>query len=144
MKSKYKDIVFDSFRAAGFNEDLAALLTSQSAFETANWTSKLFLEQNNLNGMKEAKKRKTTDIDNGFFSAAAGTFEADKIGYSEYKNINEAAIDTRYYWESFKNPETFDSVAAFVACLKKAGYFEANESAYKTGVEYYYKLYFND
>lgn len=142
MKNKKQAVVYQAFINAGFSIDLAKLLTAQSAFETANFTSKLFKTQNNLNGMKEAKLRDTTDIDEGYILAEAGVQKADSVGYSEYHSINEAALDMRKYWLSFKLPEYFDSVKDFCAALKNKGYFEASLSGYTIGVKYYYSLYY--
>jgi len=46
----------------GFTEEMSKLITAQAGFETGNFTSVIFKENNNLFGMKLPKVRKTTAI----------------------------------------------------------------------------------
>jgi len=81
-------------------EGLEKIIYGQAAHETGNFTSRAFVEQNNMFGMKEAAIRKTSDIDSGDFEAEKGTFKADKVGYSEYESLEDSVMDLLYYLEN--------------------------------------------
>jgi len=113
----------------GFIHETAQLITAQAAFETGNFTSPIYLYQNNPWGMKLPKSRDTT---------ATGSAR----GHAVYSSLQSAVKDYWLYYVYFKYPWTWQSVDAFVLALKEKGYFESPLSSYLRGVKKYHKLYF--
>ena len=70
----------------------AEIVMSQCLVETGHLTSKIFKENNNLFGMKEAKQRRTTAI---------GT----KNGHAYYKHWHDSVIDYLLYQRAYYNGE---------------------------------------
>jgi uncharacterized FlgJ-related protein len=66
-----------------FNIKHPDVVFAQAVLESANFTSKLFKTQNNLFGMKLARKRKTTAIGK------------NKNGYAKYNSVDDSIYD--YY-----------------------------------------------
>jgi len=113
---------------AGFTPITAQYITAQSAHETANFTSKVFLENKNLFGYKYVGQ-----------SAAKG----EKNGHALYEDIGKSIADyTRYYFLR-GYPKVFNSITDFVTVLKKNRYFEAPLNEYLEGVKWFYNMYFN-
>jgi len=113
----------------GFNSDLAKLITAQAAFETGNFTSPIYLFQNNPWGMKYPKSRDTTAT-------------AEARGHAVYSTLESAVQDYWLYYTYFKYPWTWQSVDDFVTALKEKKYFESPLDNYIKGVKKYHLLYF--
>jgi uncharacterized FlgJ-related protein len=113
----------------GVYGELAKYIFSQAAFETGNFASVIFKEQNNLFGMKLAKVRPTK-----------ATGEAR--GHAVFKSLSDSIADYVLYYNYVKLPTAFTSIPAFTEALKNKKYFEANYDLYTKGVELYYKAYF--
>jgi len=127
-------------------EGLEKILYAQAAHETGNFTSRAFAEQNNMFGMKEAQKRKTTDIDSGVFNAQNGSFKADAIGYSEYETLEDSVSDLLYYLDNqgfepeiLPDANDFEKLKRYLVFLKEetvpAPYFEDTFENYLNGVK---------
>jgi hypothetical protein len=113
------------------------LMIAQQKHESNNFKSRVFIEQNNPFGMREAKKRDTTDMDDGSFIDVNGSVQfADEIGYSEYPNLLAASQDFKFYLESV-NFEPTDDVEDFVFQLKSKNYFEDSYENYLRGVNFF-------
>lgn len=65
------------------------IVWSQSALETGNWTSKIFVQNNNLFGMKQARRRPNT---------ATGT----RGGHATYQDWLASVKDYKLWQKSFK------------------------------------------
>jgi len=131
MKNQKAYKVFELLKENGFNPETAKIITAQAAFETGNFNSVIFLEQNNLFGMKLAKKRKTLAID-------------ENRAHAVFNSLEDSVSDFRIYFKYFGYPETFSSVADYCSQIKEKKYFEANLQHYTKGVEFYYQMYFNE
>ena len=114
---------------AGIDKLTARFIVSQSAFETGNFASKVFIENNNAFGMKEAVKRLTTNI---------GT----KNNHADYKDIDDSVKDYILYYSYQSYPKKFQTLKDFVRAIKEKSYFESDEEKYLKGTEYYYNLYY--
>lgn len=125
----YKD-VFLKLLAAGFTESQSKILVAQAAHETANFTSDIFRNNNNLFGMKFPHVRDTLAI-------------AERRGHAVYKDIDESIKDFAIYYKNFAYLSTYSTVNAYIEAIAQKKYFEANIEEYKTGVNHFYKLYFN-
>lgn len=113
----------------GITGELAKYVFCQAAFETGNFSSVIFREQNNLFGMKLARIRPTT---------ATG----EQRGHATFKSIADSVKDYAIYYRYVKLPTVFISIPAFTAALKKKSYFEADLTQYTNGVTVYYNAYF--
>jgi hypothetical protein len=93
----------------GFGSISSKLIYAQSAHETGNFTSKVFEENNNLFGMRQAKVRK---------NFATGT----NRGHATYKNLYDSVRD---YFERQKNFRiSSGNDAAFVDSTVSSNYAE--------------------
>lgn len=110
------------------NEDdnRAALLTAQAAFETGEFTSEILVGNNNAFGMRQPKVRDTTSL-------------GDKNGYASYASIDDSIRD-RLLWDDY-NKVSYEgaTVTSFVQGLNKLSYFEDSFLNYKNGVNLYMK-----
>ena len=130
--STYKDYVtyiMSLLLREGFTEDMAKLIVAQAGFETGNFTSVIFKENNNLFGMKLAKVRKTTAI-------------GENRGHAVYRNLEECVKDYWLYSRALGYLSNYSSIVNFVRALVQKKYFEAKPEDYQKGVEVYYKKYF--
>jgi hypothetical protein len=119
--------IFNLLKASGFNEKFSQYITAQAAHETANFTSYIFLQNNNAFGMKFMKQ-----------ASAKG----EKHGYAFYTDIAGSVADYKRLWKSY-GVVSLDTVESFVKFLQDQSYFEAPIEQYLAGVKYYLKLYFD-
>jgi len=125
-------------------EGMIPLFYAQAYHETGGFTSRAYLEQNNLFGMKEAKVRETTDIDSGMMVSddrGMETIAADKVGYSEYQNLEDSAEDMLFYLEDqnfpiivFGNKPKKEFIEEYANELKRRKYFQDSVSNYVNGM----------
>ena len=130
--STYKDYV-TYVRALlireGFTDEMAKLITAQAGFETGNFTSVIFKENNNLFGMKLPRVRKTTAI-------------GENRGHAVYKNLEDSIKDYWLYSKALGYLASYSSIVNWVRALVQKKYFEAKPEDYQKGVEFYYQKYF--
>lgn len=131
INKDYKTYLYSRLIMAGFHPDTAKILIAQAAFETGNFASRIFKENNNLFGMKLPRVRQTT---------ATG----EKYGHAKFSSLEDSIQDMRLYFNSVKIPTVFNSVSSYVKTLVQKKYFEASPEAYENGVEHYYDVYFSD
>jgi hypothetical protein len=107
-------------------DQLAQLYTAQAAFETGNFSSKVYKRNNNLFGMRQAIKRYTTSVG-----------DIDEDGYANYVTVQESVLD-RLEWDRFNKMSYAGSVEQFVQAIYNKGYFEAPLNDYTKGVQLYF------
>jgi hypothetical protein len=129
--SKFGNEVYLLLIEQGFLPDTAEIITAQAAHESANFSSKIFLANNNPFGMKLATERKTTAI-------------GEKFGHAKYTSLESAIKDYRLYYTARKYPEGWKNSDAYIQNLKDHFYFEGNLEAYKKAVRHFLKLYFGE
>jgi len=130
IKDDYRAYILAQLSNSGITGELAKYIFCQAAFETGNFSSEIFRDQNNLFGMKLARVRPTT---------ATG----EKRGHAVFKSIADSVKDYAIYYRYVKLPSAFSGIPAFTRALKDKKYFEANYDLYTAGVETYYKAYFS-
>jgi len=111
----------------GFSISQSQYITAQAAHETANFSSPVFIQNNNLFGYGYRGQK-----------IAIG----EKNGYANYKSIADSIKDFKTYYSLRGYPRQFNSVSEYVKTLKRNGYFEAPEQEYLTGVKHFLNLYF--
>lgn len=116
--------------SAGFIPDTAQMITAQAAHESGNFTSPVFIHNNNPFGMKLAEIRMTTAI-------------GENRGHAVYSDLDSAVKDYWLYYKAQKYPYSWQDTDTFVEALKSHYYFEADTTEYKIAVKKFYKLYFD-
>jgi hypothetical protein len=116
-------------RFAGFSVNTAKILVAQAAFETANFTSPVFLNNNNFFGMKQPKIRRTL---------ATGT----ALNHATFNSRRDSVNDFALWWSYFNMPREFISISDYVYLIKSKGYFESDAASYIAGMQRYYNQYY--
>lgn len=127
----YVNYIMSLLKREGFTETMSKLITAQAGFETGNFTSVIFKENNNLFGMKLPKVRKTTAI-------------GENRGHAVYRTIEDSVKDYWLYSRALGFLSEYSSVVNFIRALVQKKYFEAKPEDYQRGVEIYYNKYFGN
>lgn len=112
---------------AGFKDLYSRFIVSQAAHECGNFTSDVFLKNNNPFGIK-------------YFGQAEADGELN--GYAYYKNMGRAVQDYERIFKTYGIIIGLNSLDNFVDLLKKHNYFEAPQDEYLRGCTWFYNLYF--
>jgi hypothetical protein len=126
-----KDRIINALISAGLSPVTAAYAFAQAAHETGNFTSVLYLTNNNCFGMKMPKLRSTTA-------------DKEQLGYAHYKTIEDSAKDYALWYKFVRLPGGLQTVDQFVNGLHSKAYFEAPLEEYVNGVKRWHKFYFNE
>lgn len=110
------DVFYSALKGSGY-ESMRWLIIAQAKVESANFTSNLFITQNNAFGMKNAKIRDTTG------------FPVKGTDFAFYDNLTDSIYDLILWFRSTNFPIVSD-VHTYVRKLKERGYFEENQSDY--------------
>lgn len=134
--SDFASIINQTLTLLGMNSEIAGYVTAQSAFETNNFNSPLFMNYNNAFGMTFANQPN-----------ASGQVKAGNYIYAVYNTVQDSVKDLKRWYDSnrlshFLNPLFINSLSDYVAFLKQCNYFESDEAAYLAGCQRYYDLYF--
>ena len=124
-------MIYDTAIQGGFNQNTAKYVVAQARHETADYTSNVFKNNNNLNGMKY----------NGQANATKGTKSPEGDYYAKWNSPQDSANDVvfRYYGESIKGVpadslKNASSYSEFADLLKQRGYYGASLQEYATGL----------
>lgn len=101
---------------------LANFVVLHSKGETANYTSRLFRQQNNLFGMKNAKERPQLG------------YKINNTDFRYYPSQEQSIQDLIMYFDYVKFPVFCASIEDYVRQLKKRNYFEETYSYYLENV----------
>lgn len=132
-KTMNKGNLLNFFIDEGIEDNAARILVAQALHETGGFKSKLFKENNNLFGMKEAVKRPET---------ADGT----KNGHAFYSSWQESAEDLLLWlkytgaFSTFGNGlKNLPSAEKYALWLKSKGYYEDTFINYQNGLNSWWK-----
>jgi uncharacterized FlgJ-related protein len=104
----------------------AKLIASIAGFESGNFDSYVYINNNNAFGLRMPKVRKTTAIE-------------DRGGYAYYKNLSDSISDFILWFKQYdKEPKSFKNVNEIVTFMKSKNYFEGDKTKYAKGVSTYY------
>lgn len=109
-------------QAAGYSNRMASFWVGVSAFETADWTSNLFVNNYNLFGMKQPKTRETTSIN------------PRSAQWAKFANTADSVRDLVLYLQNQNYPSDFPSLRSMLEYMKSKGYFEEDIDVYYNGV----------
>jgi hypothetical protein len=124
--------IYDTAIKNGFNPTTAKLIVAQARFESADYTSNVFKQNNNTSGIKFV----------GQPNAVQGTLSPEGNYYAKFNTIQDAINDKigRIYNLTMKGvtPQQLkDSTDAidFANKLKQRGYFGSSASEYASGLK---------
>jgi len=121
--------ISNALSARGVNDVTILFWMAVSGFETGNWTSQIYTENNNLWGMRLATSN-TTAI-------------GDNAGFADYTSIQDSAQDLALYLTRLKWAKlNFASLQEFVHQMKLKNYFVEPEDQYLAGVTAVYNQLF--
>lgn len=112
-----------------YGTEMKKIIISQAAHETGNFTSFIFISNNNLFGMRQPEKRNTTSL-------------GKKNNYASFKDIESCIEDFNIYLEYVSLSKNYYSIKGYCEALKRKKYFEDSTENYIKGVTYFYNLYF--
>jgi len=113
-------------KAQGLEPSMIRLLQAQAIHETGNFTSRLFLEQNNVFGMKVPSIRKTLNI--APLTGGMGT------GFSIFLGIDDSVKDMLLYLDHFNIPLDLADPFLYAQILKDKNYYEDPVEVYFKGL----------
>ena len=143
--------IFNIAKSAGFTDISARLIVAQARLESANYSSNVFKNNNNMFGMKFLGKNRQPLANRGTLAPLSERSAACKINsidckngdfYAKYENPTDSVKDliNRLYSitrngvtpEMLKNA---NSPEIFANLLKKRNYFGISESQYAAGLK---------
>jgi uncharacterized FlgJ-related protein len=120
----------------GMPAPLAALITAQSKHESSNYTSNVFLKNNNLFGYKYAGQKIATR------GTPAPSSEGINGAYAKYANIGLSVQELTDWIKRRQKEKKFPtdlkiitSPELYASLLKTAGYYGASVTQYITGLK---------
>ena len=96
----------------GVKDEFIKILTAQAMHETGNFTSRLYLEQNNLFGMGHPIIRETTSL-------------GDVRGFANYATLEDSVTDMLLWLTEFNLKPTYTDSKDYVKDIRQNGYFTA-------------------
>jgi len=130
MKNDIYKTIYAFMIENGIPVRFSQILVAQAAHETSNFTSRIYIENHNLFGMKLAKKRKTLAI-------------GERYGHAIFRNIEDSVLDLIIYFTFTNIDKNYIDSDSYIETLKNKGYFEATLREYQKGTEYFLNRYFN-
>jgi hypothetical protein len=121
-------MIREELMSNGYTENMSQIVTAQSMWETANFTSEVFNANNNMFGMRQPKSRETTS-------------RGELGNYASYDNTLESVKDLEL-WFKAKGDTANDYANSdlYVQYLKSKNYFSDTLVHYRTGVAACFKV----
>jgi len=121
-KEKPLQAIFKILREQGLEPSMIRLLQAQAIHETGNFTSRLFLENNNVFGMKIPSIRKTLNV-----------APANEI-FSQFVSVGDSVKDMLLYLDHFSIPLNLADPFLYAQVLKDKNYYEDPVEVYFKGL----------
>lgn len=131
-----EQIIFDATTSQGVPKEVAELMVEQAKVESANFTSHVFVTDNNAYGMKMPSIRKSPYI------AGPSTIVMTAEGtqpYAHYNSLEDSAKDL-VNWLKYQGIE-FDKVKdrdSYTKFLDSKGYYGISQDTYAAAMKHYY------
>jgi len=106
----------------GLDLPMIKLLQAQAIHETANFTSRLFKENNNVFGMKIPQQRQTLNV-------APGNQQ-----FSQFVSVDDSIRDMLLYLDHFRIPLNQNDAFMYAQILKDKNYYEDPVEIYFKGL----------
>ena len=126
------NLIYQQAKKRGASDALARLVVQMARHETGNYSSKVFLENNNAFGYKYVKGAK--------WQSGAGRMSPEGNNYARYRSVNDSVNEVMDWMARrekqglFKMNSLTDSTA-FANALKSGNYYGAPVSQYKRGLD---------
>lgn len=117
-------ILFSKYRA------LMPYILAQSKLETANFTSKVFRENNNMFGMKLPRIRPTT-------ATGAGLLSPEGNNYANYTSTAESLQDLFLWMDNTKFPLAVVDSEQYARELKQRNFYGVTQAQYLKNLNFW-------
>jgi len=121
-KEKPLQAISRVLRKQGLDLPMIKLLQAQAIHETANFTSRLFKENNNVFGMKIPQVRQTLNV------------APDNQQFSQFVSIGDSIKDMLLYLKHFRIPLNQNDAFMYAQILKDKNYYEDPVEIYFKGL----------
>jgi hypothetical protein len=147
MSAVYDQLIYDTAIKQGFNPIAAKLVVAQARYESADYTSNVFLKNLNTSGIKYIRQPLATrgtlaPTNERSASCQSGGVCKDSDHYAKFASVSDSAKDKieRLYNITRKGvtPEQLKNVKTpeeFARLLKIRGYYGGEESSYAAGMK---------
>lgn len=126
-----KQLILATLKRRGYSDRMASYWVAVSQFETANWTSKLYTNSNNLFGMMFVNNKRPNH--------QSGEVQASEGMFATFRSRADSVKDLADYMDYMKYPKDFETLLDLIQFMAKKNYFYApNLEAYYEGVRRYY------
>lgn len=128
----YFDLIQKTAEADGMPKRLSYLIAGQSAHETANYTSRVFIEDRNCFGYKRVSGAK--------YQLSSGRMSPEGNAYAAYSSIENSVhevtawIKRRLNEGRFPALDTIKTPLQYATALKNCGYYGDPVSVYANGI----------
>ena len=147
MSSAYDQLIYDVAIKNGFKPSAAKLIVAQARFESADYTSNVFKNNNNTSGMKYigqplATRGTLAPVSERSASCKKNGVCSDRDHYAKFQSVADSARDKieRNYNITMKGvtPQQLKNVETpeeFARLLKQRGYYDDKETTYANGLK---------
>lgn len=147
MSAAYDQLIYDVAIKNGFKPSAAKLIVAQARFESADYTSNVFKNNNNTSGMKYigqplATRGTLAPVSERSASCKKNGVCSDRDHYAKFQSVADSARDKieRNYNITMKGvtPQQLKNVETpeeFARLLKQRGYYGDKESTYANGLK---------
>ena len=139
MDSKaIQQIVFNTAKKAGLNDVQAKIIVAQSIHESGNYTSHVFLTDNNIFGMKMPTVRSKQFIERPSTIVMKSEGAAP---YAHYATVQDSVNDLLLSWHKFNRTDwnKIYTPEGYAAYLKTRGYYGDTQENYTNALVRYFK-----
>ena len=129
IPTQVNDAITQALSGFGLDSNNVRFWIAVSALETDFWTSQVYIENNNLFGMRLPSSNTTA------------TFS--QFGFAGFDSLEDSATDLTLYFDRLKwNQVNYPTLAALVAQMKSKNYFEESADEYLMAVSEKYSMLF--
>jgi len=131
--SDYENVIYNTYIENGLTPQAALFLTAQTMHETADYSSNVFKQNNNVAGIKIPRKRKSPFIEGVGTAAPANESKDQKYNkYAKYKDVKSGALDLLEWMKYNKiDPNKFNTPEEYAEALRQKSYFGNTEEGKK-------------
>lgn len=131
--SDYENVIYNTYIENGLTPQAALFLTAQTMHETADYSSNVFKQNNNVAGIKIPRKRKSPFIEGVGTAAPANESKDQKYNkYAKYKDVKSGAMDLLEWMKYNKiDPNKFNTPEEYAEALRQKSYFGNTEEGKK-------------
>lgn len=127
--------VYDGFREMGINPILSKMAVAQTMHETNNYTSNVFVKNNNLGGMKFTGRPPQSPLVGTVAPRNEWGSQTKPQYYAKYATVKDSAKDqARWYINRIASFNGVTNVITFAQALKNLHYYTDTVTNYASGL----------